>query len=98
MKPSIYVDAMVKLNIIEDEAKSLILEFDEADRGIAELIKDKLLKNKDVSFTSVIREHPQIGKPRLVVKSEKNARPLVLKAVEEVEDDLKELASKIPKK
>ena len=88
----------MKLNFIEDESKSLIIEFKEADRGIAELIKDKLLNKEGVEFAAVVKEHPDISNPRLVVKASKNARTLVAKAVSEVEEDIKELASKIPKK
>ena len=88
----------MKLNIIEDEPKSLVVELIDADRGIAEMIKDKLLGNKDVDFVTVMKEHPEVGKPKLIVKSSKNARSLVLKAVEELQDDIKELSSKIPKK
>ena len=32
----------MKVNIIEDEAKSFVVEFEGVDRGIAELIKEKL--------------------------------------------------------
>lgn len=91
------VDIM-KLNVIESDAKSIIVEFEDADRGIAELIKDKVLESKDVEFAGVVKEHPQVGNPRLIVKAEKNAKGIVLKAVESLQDDLKELATQLPKK
>ena len=91
------VDIM-KVNIVEDEAKSLVVEFQGADRAFAELIKYKLLESKDVDFASATKEHPELGWPRLIVKSSKSARSLVLKAIEQVEDDIKELHSQIPKK
>jgi DNA-directed RNA polymerase subunit L len=86
----------MELKIIEDEPKSMILEFKDADRGIAELIKDRLTANKDVDFAGVIKEHPEIGMPRLVVKASR-ARSLVIKAVEEVQEEIKEMASQLPK-
>lgn len=86
----------MKLNIIEDEPKSMVLEFEGADRGIAELIKDKLIKNKNVEFAGVIKEHPEVGQPRLVVKAGK-AKALILEAVEEVQKDMKEFASQMSK-
>lgn len=92
------VGVSMKLNFIEDEPKSLIIEFGEADRGIAELIKDKLLNKEGIEFATVVKEHPDISNPRLVVKSSKNARALVSKAISEVEEEIKELASEIPKK
>ncbi|MCL5100756.1 MAG: hypothetical protein M1122_02280 [Candidatus Marsarchaeota archaeon] len=88
----------MKLNIIEDEPKNLIIEFDEVDRGVAELIKDKLYKNKEVEFVTVMQTHPETGKPRLIVKSTKNARTLVLKSLEDLQEEFKELTSQFPKK
>ena len=88
----------MKLNLIEDEKDSIIIEFEGVDRGIPDLIKGKLLENKDVNFASVVKEHFEVSKPRLVVKSDKNAKSLVLKAIEDLEDELKELQSQVPKK
>ena len=88
----------MKLNIIEDEPKSLVVELIDADRGIAEMIKDKLLGNKDVDFVTVMKEHPEVGKPKLIVKSSKNAKALVLKALEVLDEEIKEMASQLPKK
>ncbi|MCL5419888.1 MAG: hypothetical protein M1354_03360 [Candidatus Marsarchaeota archaeon] len=88
----------MKISIIEDEPKSLIIEFDGADRGIADIIKGRLTESKDVEFVSVVKEHFEVGKPRLVVKSSKNAKALVLKAIEGLEDDLKKLSSQVPDK
>jgi DNA-directed RNA polymerase subunit L len=88
----------MKVNIIEDEAKSFVVELDGFDRGIAELIKEKLSENKDVEFASVEKDHPQTGLPRLVVKSSKSAKGQVVKAIEALEEEIKDLASEMPKK
>ena len=88
----------MKLNIDEQDSKSIIIEFVGADRGIPELLKEKLLENKSVNFVSVIRDHPEIGSPKLVVKADKSVKALVLKAAEELEDEIKQLTAQIPKK
>ncbi|MDE1762341.1 MAG: hypothetical protein KGH59_03800 [Candidatus Micrarchaeota archaeon] len=88
----------MKVNIIEDEPKSLIVEFEGMDRAFAELIKYELLKSKDVEFASATKEHPELGWPRLIVKSSKSARALVLKAIEEAQEEMKEIKAQIPKK
>ncbi|MDE1860101.1 MAG: hypothetical protein KGH72_00090 [Candidatus Micrarchaeota archaeon] len=88
----------MKANFIEDETKSLIVEFSGIDRSVLELIKSKLMESKDIEFVSVNKEHPETGTPRLIVKSSKNARSLVLKAIEEAQEEMKELASHVPKK
>lgn len=86
----------MELKIIEDEPKSMILEFSQADRGIAELIKDRLTANRDVDFAGVIKEHPEIGQPRLVVKANK-PKAIILKAVTEVQEEIRDFASQMPK-
>ncbi len=88
----------IKVNIIEDESKSFVAELIGADRSVAELIKEKLGENKDVEFSSVEKDHPETGDPRLIVKSSKNAKGLALKAIEAAEEELKEIAGEIPKK
>ncbi len=87
----------MKLNIIEDEPKSMIIELLDADRGIADLIRDNLAKRSDIDFVSVVKIHPDVGQPRLVIKSNKNVRTAVLKALEEVQDELEEFSKQLPK-
>ncbi len=86
------------IKIIEDETKSFVAEFDGVDRSIVDLIREKVLASSGVEFASVEKTHPEIGGPRLVVKSTKSARAVVLKAIEELQDEVKELATQIPKK
>lgn len=88
----------IKLNIIEDESKSFVAELVGADRSLADAIKEKLTESKDVEFSSVEKDHPETGDPRLIVKSSKNAKGLVVKAIESLEDEIKEMAGEIPKK
>ncbi len=88
----------MEINFIEDDAKNLVVEFVGADRSIAEMIKSKLISNKDVDFVGVVKTHPEINRPRLIVKSSKNARTLVANAVEELQDDIKGLSASLPKK
>jgi DNA-directed RNA polymerase subunit L len=88
----------MKLKIIEDEPKSLIIEFEDAERSIAELIREKLQENPDVEFAAVTKTHFEVGKPRLIVKSTKNSKKLVLDAIEEIKEDLKEFKAQLPKK
>lgn len=87
----------MKLNMIQDEPKNLIIEFVGVDRGVVELVKDRLLDNKDVEFATVVKEHPEVGSPRLVIKTARNARGLVSKAVEKVGEDIREFSSMLPK-
>ncbi len=88
----------MKLNIAEDGANSIVIEFVDMDRSLPEMIKSKLIGSEEVKFVGVVKERPDVNTPKLIVKSSKNARTIVLKAVEELQDDIKELSSKIPKK
>ncbi len=88
----------MKIKILEDEAKSITIEFEDVDRSIPDLICGRLQEDSDVDFAAVVKEHPETGKPKLIVRSGKNAKKLVLKAVEEVQDQVKELAAQLPKK
>ncbi len=88
----------VKLNIIAEEPKSLIVEFIDVDRGIPELVREKLSEKKEIEYAGVVKEHPEVGNPRLIIKSSKNAKPLLVKALKEVEDELEEISSQMPRK
>lgn len=88
----------IKINVIEDDGKSFVAEFVGADRSLPDLIKSRLAGSKEVEFASVEKEHPEIGDPRLVVKASRNAKAHVLKAIEALEEELKELSAALPKK
>ncbi|MGC8676298.1 MAG: RpoL/Rpb11 RNA polymerase subunit family protein [Candidatus Micrarchaeia archaeon] len=86
------------ISIIEDTPKSLVIEFEGIDRSVAELIASKLSESGAVEFAGVEKEHPETGKPRLVVKAEKSPRSLVEKAVEQAEKEIEELKQQMGKK
>lgn len=88
----------MEIKIIEDEAKSLIAEFEGLDRSIPDLIRETLSDNKDVDFVSVVVEHPDVNKVKLIVKASKSPRGLVTKAIEKLQDELEEMAKQLPKK
>lgn len=88
----------MKVNVIEDEPKSLIVEFEELDRSIPDLIRAKLEENKDVEFASVVIDHPEVNKPRLTVKASKSPRGQVTKAIEKLQEELEDLEKQLPKK
>ncbi len=87
----------MEVNIVEDKQSELIVEFDGVDRGILELIKERVLEEKGVDFATVAKEHPLVGRPKLIVRSSKNAKKIVENAVEEMEGEVKELSSKLKK-
>ena len=88
----------MKINITEDDSKGFIVEFDGADRSIADLIKNKLSDKKEVKFVTVVKDHPEVANPKLVVKAGKNPKALIEKAIDEIQGELKEFEGMLPKK
>ena len=88
----------MQVKIIEDETKIFIAEFEGVERSVVELIREKVADSAGVEFASVEKDHPEIGNPRLVVKSTKSAKAIVIKAIEELQEEVKELSTQMPKK
>ncbi len=88
----------MKMNILKDESKELEIEFETSDLTIPDLLAAELQKNPDVSFAGVIKEHPNVGYPRLVVKStKKKAGDILEKALEGLSDEFSKLKDSIKK-
>jgi DNA-directed RNA polymerase subunit L len=89
----------MKTNVLKNEGKELILEFEGTDSTIAEMLASQLLTEADVSFAGVSRDHPQTGKPTLVIKtSKKKPADALQSAIEALEESFTELMKGIPKK
>jgi DNA-directed RNA polymerase subunit L len=89
----------MKINVIKDETNELIIEFETSDLTIPDLIANQLQQNDDVEFAGVAKDHPEVGKPRLVLKtSKKKAKETFLKAIEQLDETMTELKSAIPTK
>jgi DNA-directed RNA polymerase subunit L len=89
----------MKMNILKDETNELIIEFETQDLTIPDLIASQLLENDDVEFAGVAKEHPEVGKPRLVLKTnKKKAKDTFLKALIEVDEQITELKTQLGSK
>lgn len=66
------------------------------DLAMAKAIREELLQNDDVEFAGVTKDHPEIGHPKLIVKTKKgDPIKLVIKSAEKIADAAAELAKKI---
>ena len=89
----------MKTNVLKNEGKELVLEFEGTDSTIAEMLASQLLTESDVSFAGGSRDHPQTGKPTLVIKtSKKKPADALQSAIEELEGSFSEMMKSIPKK
>lgn len=87
----------MKIKVLKDESNELILEFETTDFTIPDLIASKLQENDDVEFAGVSKEHPEVGRVRLVIKTEKKkAKDVLLKSIEQLDETITELKSSIP--
>lgn len=89
----------MKAELIKNESKELILEFEDRDLTVPELLAGRLSQNDDVLFAGVAQDHPEVGRPRLVLKTEKhNALTTLSKSLDDLEEDLSDLKAKLSKK
>jgi DNA-directed RNA polymerase subunit L len=87
---------MVK--VVKDEAKELQLEFENGDLTMPDLIAAELRDNEGVEFAGVMKEHPEIGKPLLVIKSKRSAKSDLLKAIGKLDEEFEDLKDQLSKK
>lgn len=88
----------MKIEVKKDEGKELDIEFDTPDLTIPDLIASELLTNDSVEFAGVSKDHPEVGKPLLVVRSKKSAKSDLLKALQSIDEEFAELKTQLSKK
>jgi DNA-directed RNA polymerase subunit L len=88
----------LKIKVLKEESKELEIEFDTKDLTIPDLIASELLKNDDVDFAGVAKDHPETGNAVLVLKSKKKAKDVLLKAIESLDEQFAELKTQVSKK
>lgn len=81
----------MKLNLIKEEDKELAIEFDTSDFTIPDLLADELLEDSNVEFAGVSKDHPETGKPILVIKGKKNPKASLMDAIERLDKSFGEL-------
>jgi len=88
----------VELKINAKSDKYWEVELVGEDRSLPNMIAEALHGNSDVEFAASILEHPTIGSPKIIIRTKnKKAGDALLKAIEEVEEQLKEFKTKFKK-
>lgn len=85
----------MKINVLKDESKELIIEFDTKDLTIPDLIANALVNEENTEFAGVSKDHPETGNAVLVLKSKKTAKTELLKALGKIDEQFSELKSQI---
>lgn len=86
----------MEIKVKANEGKRLDIEFQTTDLTIPDLIATALLKISDVEFAGVSKDHPEIGKPVLVIKSKRKKPAEDLEsAIESLQEDLADLTKQL---
>ncbi|MGC8537359.1 MAG: RpoL/Rpb11 RNA polymerase subunit family protein [Candidatus Micrarchaeia archaeon] len=89
----------MKINVVKNESKELIIEFDDGDLTLPEFLAGELSKEEDVAFAGVDRQHLGAGKPKLIVRTErKKAIDMLDKALDAMDEEFSGLKSQLSKK
>lgn len=89
----------MEIKVLKNESKELVIEFESSDLTFPDLLAHELLNDSDVSFAGVSKDHPEVGKPTLVIKtSKKSASSALDGAMDRIGKNVKELKSGVSKK
>lgn len=88
----------MKVNLIKDEDKELVLEFETSEFTIPDLIVDELLEDSNVEFAGTSKDHPETGKPVLTIRSKKDPRASLSAAIKRIDENFTELKTQLSKK
>jgi len=92
------MDTNTSIKIVKNEGNEIWLEFQSGDLTIPDLIANTLVGRSNVEFAGVRKDHPEVGKPMLVVKTKRNAKEELVKMLEELDDSLKNIETQLSKK
>ncbi|MGI0100102.1 MAG: RpoL/Rpb11 RNA polymerase subunit family protein [Candidatus Micrarchaeaceae archaeon] len=85
----------MKIKVLKDESKELMIEFDTKDLTIPDLIASELVDEDDTEFAGVSKDHPETGNVVLVLKSKKQAKSELLKAIGRLDEQFAELKEQL---
>jgi DNA-directed RNA polymerase subunit L len=86
----------LKIEVLNSEKDRFDVLLHGEDLGFANMIVEKLLESKSVSFAAAEYDHPIKGNPIIRVKA-KDAKKELAKAVESVEKELSEARAQLAK-
>lgn len=83
------------MKVLKEESKELVIEFDTRDLTIPDLIANELLSDSNTEFAGVSKDHPETGNAVLAIRSKKNAKSELLKAIERIDGHVTELKKSV---
>jgi len=87
---------MVEVKVEMKDKHHAEITFVGEDIAMVHAIRKVLMESEEVSFAGVVLEHPEVGDPKLVIKTKKgNPVSLVAKAAGKVAKEAESLAKKL---
>lgn len=81
----------MKMEVIQNEKNTLEFYLLNERHTIANLLKEKLVKNSDVEFCAYKLDHPMEDKSRFIIKtSGKNPKKILEETIKEIKEELEE--------
>ncbi len=88
----------MKLDILKNEKNFVEFKIEGERHTLPNLLKQKLLENKDVEFVSYILDHPMDTSAKFVLKTTgKSPKKVLEDAAKEIEEDLDDFSKKVKK-
>ena len=77
----------MKLKVLESSKTKLMFELEGADHTFCNVLKDKLVQEKDVEIATYTISHPLVGKPVFIVETSKiEPKKAILSAIKSLKD------------
>ncbi len=86
-----------ELNVIKNEKDTLEIEIINGEEGLGELISLYLNEQKDVEFGAYKKEHPLDKKIKIIIKSKKDPKKILLSVLDRIKGEIEEV-NKLVKK
>jgi DNA-directed RNA polymerase subunit L len=85
----------MEVKVLKDESDELSFEIIGADQSLAQLIVERLNKDKSVTFAASKVAHPLIANPSVVLKTKgKKASEVLISTLKEIKDEIVEFRGK----
>ncbi|MGB9703579.1 MAG: RpoL/Rpb11 RNA polymerase subunit family protein [Candidatus Micrarchaeia archaeon] len=82
----------MKPKVVLDEKDKLVVLFENEEPSFLNLVKSELLKQDEVKYASVVKEHPEINNVTFtIVTTNANPKKCLEKALDEIEKEIKEI-------
>lgn len=89
---------VLKVKVLKKEKNFLELMLEGEEHSFPNLLRETLLEDEDVEFASYVIDHPQLGNPRLIVRTKKKTPEEAIKnAVKKIEKKVAEFEKLLKK-